>query len=62
VSCDPVGSHEICTRLGVARNTVNVWRQRHLGFPEPQWTVSGWPAWDWPDVQAWAEQTGRLIK
>jgi hypothetical protein len=56
VSCDPVGSQEICTRLGVARNTVNVWRQRSINFPpNHRWTVSGWPAWNWPDVQAWAE-------
>lgn len=51
--CDPVGAVEIAARLGVKRGTVDVWRQRAIGFPEPRWTVGGRPAWDWPDVEAW---------
>lgn len=52
-TCDPVGPPEIAERLGVKRRTVDQWRQRRLGFPEPRWTVGGRPAWNWPDVSAW---------
>lgn len=55
----PVGAVEIAARLGVARRTVDSWRQRDVGFPEPRWTVGGRPAWDWSDVKAWARSTGR---
>lgn len=54
-----VGIVEVALRLGVSRNTVDSWRQRPVGFPSPPWTVGGRPAWDWPDVQAWARETGR---
>lgn len=50
-----VGAIEIANRLDVARATVDQWRQRDLGFPAPQWTVGGRPAWDWPTVAAWYE-------
>ena len=50
----PVGAVEIAARLGVARRTVDQWRQRELGFPEPRWTVGGRPAWAWADIEAWA--------
>lgn len=52
--CDPVGAVEIATRLGVKRRTVDSWRQRDLGFPEPRWSVGGRPAWNWDDVERWA--------
>jgi hypothetical protein len=55
----PVGSAEIASRLRVRPQTVHTWRQRRL-MPEPRWTVSGQPAWDWSDVEAWARRTGRL--
>ena len=55
----PVGSAEIAARLNVRPQTVHTWRQRGL-MPEPRWTVSGQPAWDWTDVEAWARRTGRL--
>ena len=55
VKADPVGAVEIAERLGVKRRTVDQWRQRDLGFPEPRWTVGGRPAWQWDDVQAWHE-------
>lgn len=58
-NCDPVGSDDIATRLGVQRHTVTMWRHRGL-LPEPRWTVSGRPAWNWPDVQKWAKDSGRL--
>lgn len=51
--CDPVGAVEIAARLGVKRRTVDAWRQRGLGFPEPRWTVGGRPAWNFGDVAAW---------
>src|SRR2546428_6391057 len=55
----PVGAAEIATRLGVKAQTVHTWRQRGL-LPAPRWTVSGQPAWDWPEVEEWARRTGRL--
>lgn len=59
---DPVGVSEIHTRLGVTRTTVDKWRTRDLGFPEPRWTVGGRPAWDWDaDIVPWLEATGRAV-
>lgn len=58
--CDPVGTVEIAARFDVTRKAVDAWRTRHLGFPEPRWTVGGRPAWDWPDVEAWGKKTRRL--
>ena len=57
--CDPVGTVEIAKRLGVARRTVDQWRQRKTGFPEPRWSVGGRPAWNYDEVLAWAKETGR---
>jgi hypothetical protein len=57
-SCEPVGAVEIADRLGVKRGTVDQWRQRKL-MPDPRWSVGGRPAWNWPDVEAWARDTGR---
>ena len=55
----PVGAAEIAERLGVRAQTVHTWRQRKL-MPEPRWTVSGQPAWDWVEIEEWAKRTGRL--
>lgn len=60
MTCDPVGTVEIAERLGVSRSAVDAWRMRSLGFPDPKWTVGGRPAWNWPDVETWATETGRL--
>lgn len=57
-NCDPVGADDIADRLGVKRQTVAMWRYRKL-LPEPSWTVSGRPAWNWPNVQRWAKETNR---
>jgi len=57
---DVVGIPEIADKLGVKRATVDVWRQRNVGFPEPTHTVGGRPAWLWVPVAAWAYHTGRL--
>jgi len=56
--CDPVGADDIAQRLGVQANTVHIWRKRGL-LPEPKWTVSGRPCWNWPDVEKWAKETKR---
>jgi len=56
----PVGTVEIAERLHVSRSAVDAWRARHPEFPKPKWTVGGRPAWDWPDIEAWARATGRL--
>lgn len=56
---DPVGAVEIAERLGVARATVDQWRQRRI-LPAPRWTVGGRPAWEWPQIEQWAKVTGRL--
>lgn len=65
-----VGEVEIAARLDVKVNTVATWThsartkrpgRRHT-FPPPRWTVSGLPAWYWPDVEQWAQTTGRLPK
>lgn len=55
----PVGGVEIAQRLGVERKTVAMWNLRGL-LPEPRWTVSGNPAWEWDDIEEWARRTGRL--
>ncbi len=55
----PVGALEIAQRLGVRKQTVHVWRQRGV-LPPPRWTVSGNPAWEWSEVEQWAQATGRL--
>lgn len=56
---DPVGVDDIAERLGVKRQTVSMWRWRGL-LPEPTWTVSGLPCWDWPEIERWARDTGRI--
>ena len=61
MECDPVGIPEIAQRLGVKRSTVDMWGYRKL-MPEPTWQVGGRPAWNWPDIKAWAEQSDRLPK
>lgn len=60
MACDPVGADDIAKRLGVKKATVVQWRYRGL-MPEPKWTVSGRPCWNWPDVQKWAKTTGRAV-
>lgn len=55
---DVVDSTEIARRLGVKRDTVLVWRQRQEMI-EPDWFISGAPAWLWRRVKKWAEENGR---
>jgi hypothetical protein len=56
---DLVGPQEIASRLGVAANTVSMWRARGV-LPEPLTVVSNTPVWHWPLVREWASRTGRL--
>ena len=57
---EPVGLAEIAQRLRVQRDTVDKWRARNL-LPEPTWpSVGGRPAWNWPVIETWARETGRL--
>jgi hypothetical protein len=58
-AADPVGELEIADRLCVTAHTVHQWVHEGL-LPEHRWTVSGRPAWNWPAVEAWARNTGRL--
>ena len=59
VPVEPVGVVDIARRLGVRQQTVAMWRYRGL-LPDPRWSVSNQPAWDWQDIRRWAESTGRL--
>jgi hypothetical protein len=59
MTADPVGLAEIAERLGVKPQTAQMWRHRKV-MPDPRWTVSGQPAWDWPDIEWWAKKTARL--
>lgn len=56
---EPVGIVEIAARLGVKRQTVDVWKIRGV-LPAPRWLVGGRPCWLWSDVERWAQETGRL--
>lgn len=53
-----VGPAEIAERLGVQRETVHQWRHREI-MPEPGWTISGVPIWEWSVILEWAQATGR---
>jgi hypothetical protein len=56
-----VGSAEIAQRLGVKRyNLISDWIRRYEDFPTPVATISGIKIWNWPDIEAWARDTGRL--
>jgi hypothetical protein len=57
---DIVGLSEIAERLGVEKDTPDVWRRRGL-LPEPRAVISGTPLWDWDrDIVPWATATGRM--
>jgi hypothetical protein len=55
---DPVGLAELAERLGVQRNTAEMWRKRRL-LPEPTVVVSGTPVWSWRAIERWARATRR---
>jgi hypothetical protein len=54
-----VGIQEIAERTGRTRGAVSQLGHRGL-LPEHQWTVGGRRAWDWPVIEAWIRETGRL--
>jgi len=56
-----VGAAEIAARLGLAQpQTVHDWRRRHADFPSPVAILTMGIVWNWPDVERWARETGRL--
>ena len=58
---DLVGAHEIAERLDVSRpQVVHVWRKRYDDFPEPVATLRSALIWNWTEVKAWAQASGRL--
>lgn len=58
---DLVGAAEIAERLGLAHpQTVHTLRKRHADFPQPVATLRTALVWIWPEVEAWAQSTGRL--
>jgi hypothetical protein len=63
---DPVGINEIAERLHVEPSTVRSWRTRgkHMTrqapMPEPKLHLTNTPLWEWSQIGAWAEETGRL--
>lgn len=58
---DLVGAREIGVRLNVTPNMVHDWRRRHLDFPDPVAQLGGGLIWLWPEVEAWAKDTGRQV-
>lgn len=57
-----VGAMEIAQRLGMKRpQVVYGWRRRHAEFPDPIARLSIGNVWNWPEVEAWAKKTGRLV-
>jgi hypothetical protein len=58
---DVVGQQEAADRLGVKRVTFRSWVFKGQ-TPEPRWTVSGVPAWDWDaDIKPWAKERGLKV-
>ncbi len=56
-----VGAAEIAQRLGVKRpQVVHEWRRRYDVFPQPVATLQQAMVWNWPEVERWAKETGRL--
>jgi len=56
---DLVGPAEVAAALGVAHRTVHQWRLRGV-MPEPLVILTGTALWSWPDIESWAQATGRL--
>ncbi|MET8864104.1 hypothetical protein ABZW11_14225 [Nonomuraea sp. NPDC004580] len=56
------GAAEVGWVLGVEANTVNAWRMRQVGFPEPVVQLKAGAIWDIREVIAWADRTGRTVE
>ena len=56
-----VGTAEIAKRLGLAESrTVHSWTRRYDDFPKPVVKLERAMVWYWPEVEEWAQQTGRI--
>lgn len=55
------GAAEIGDVLGVHPNTVNTWKVRSNGFPQPVIQLKAGAIWDIRDVIAWADTSGRPV-
>jgi hypothetical protein len=56
-----VGAAEIAERLRARHpSLVHDWLRRYPDFPQPVAKLKAAHVWAWPDVEAWARQTGRL--
>lgn len=55
-----MGVHEIANMLGVSRQRVDELNRTAKGFPEPVATLRAGRIWLRDDIEAWAQQTGRL--
>jgi hypothetical protein len=57
-----VGAAEVAERLDMARpGIVYDWQRRHPDFPAPIARLRMGAIWSWPEVEAWALATGRLV-
>lgn len=58
---------DIADRFGVRRNTVSIWQWRSANgemnppFPKPVTKIGTLPLWEWSDLEAWAEESGRRL-
>lgn len=63
VDADPVTLSDIAARLGRTRSLVGSWFDRGQ-MPPPTWPAAAGARaknlWNWPDIQAWVQSTGRL--
>ena len=58
---DLVGAAEIARRCGLGKSTVvHDWRYRYEDFPEPVLKLDAALIWEWPAVEKWAREKGRL--
>lgn len=58
-----VDAQGIADRLDLShRQNVDNFRRRDPDFPKPLGMWGRTRLWDWTEVEAWARQTGRLLK
>lgn len=58
---DLVDASTIADRLGLAhRETIGNYVKRYPDFPAPLGMWGRTRIWAWPDVEQWAQRTGRL--
>lgn len=56
---DLVSLKQLAERLGVPYRTAVQWRHRQR-LPAPALMAGRSPVWEWPTVERWALDTGRL--